>query len=210
MKKRHFLPALPFGALTLIVSFSMPRIPVAEGVKSPIVELEFARTVADVEKVLAGRADIIEAMVRSVVQDRLFLVAYSAFLVVSCYLAWRRWRSNSLLAGIGLGVAAAFFDYLENGVLMDILGGTPAQWSSLLPLLAVYTYIKWGAIAGVFCLLGWYVRRVNVLGRILFGLAIGAIVFMLGSFAAPALAVAFALVTGLLFLFWWIWMIFEG
>lgn len=210
MKKRHFLPALPFGALTLIVAFSMPRIPVAEGVKSPIVELEFARTVADVEKVLAGRADIIEAMVQSVVQDRLFLVAYSAFLVVSCYLAWRRWRSNSLLAGIGLGVAAAFFDYLENGVLMDILGGTPAQWSSLLPLLAVYTYIKWGAIAGVFCLLGWYVRRVNVLGRILFGLAIGAIVFMLGSFAAPALAVAFALVTGLLFLFWWIWMIFEG
>lgn len=210
MKKRYFLPALPLGALTMIVALTMPEIPVSEGVKSPIVELEFARTVADVEKVLAGRADIVEAMVRSVVQDRFFLLAYSTFLIVSCYLAWRRWRSNTLLVGIGLGVAAALFDHFENSVLMGILGGTSAQWPSLLPLLAVYTYIKWGAIAGVFCLLGWYVRRVNTLGRIFFGLSVGAMVFMLGSFAAPVLAVAFALVIGLLFLFWWIWMIFEG
>lgn len=210
MKKRHFLPALPFGALTLIIAFTMPRIPVAEGVKSPIVELEFARTVTDVEKVLAGRADIVEAMVRSVVQDRFFLLAYSAFLVISCYLAWRRWRTNSLLTGIGLGVAAAIFDHLENSVLMGILGETSVQWPALLPLLAVYTYVKWGAIAGVFCLLGWYVRRVNILGQIFFGLSVGAVVFMLGSFAAPVLAVAFSLIIGLLFLLWWIWMIFEG
>jgi hypothetical protein len=210
MKKRHFLPALPFGALTLIIAFTMPRIPVAEGVKSPIVELEFARTIGDVEKVLAGRADIVEAMLRSVVQDRFFLLAYSAFLVVSCYLAWRRWRANSLLTGIGLGVAAAIFDHLENGMLMGILRGTSAEWSTLLPVLAVYTYVKWGAIAGVFCLLGWYVRRVNILGRVFWGLSVGAMVFMLGSFAVPVLAVAFSLVIGLLFLFWWIWMIFEG
>ena len=85
MKKRYFLPALPFGALTLIIAFTMPKIPVAAGVKSPIVELEFARSVADVEKVLAGRADIVEALVQSVMQDRFFLLAYSAFLVISCY-----------------------------------------------------------------------------------------------------------------------------
>lgn len=210
MKKRHFLPALPFGALTLIIALSMPGIPAAEGIKSPIVELEFARSIADVEKVLAGRADIVEAMVLSVRQDSIFLLAYSAFLMISCYLAWRRWRSNALLAGIGLGIAAAVFDYLENGVLMGILGGTPAEWPSLLPSLAIYTYIKWGAIAVVFYLLGWYVRRVNFLGRIFFGLAVGAIMFMLGSFAVPTLAIVFALVTGVLFLFWWIWMIFEG
>lgn len=209
MKKRYFLPALPFGALTLIVALTMPKVPVAEGVKSPIVELEFARSVTDVEKVLAGRADIVEAMVRSVVQDRIFLLAYSAFLVMSCYLAWRRWRSNLLLAGIGLAVAAAIFDHLENGMLMSVLRGTSAEWASFLPLLAVYTYLKWGAIAGVFCLLGWYVRKVNILGRIFFGIAVGAVVFMLGSFAAPLLAVAFALVIGLLFMFWWVWVIFE-
>lgn len=209
MKKRHFLPALPFGALTLIIAFTMPKIPIAAGVKSPIVELEFARSVADVEKVLAGRADIVEALVRSVLQDRFFLLAYSTFLVVSCYLAWRRWRHNMLLAGIGMGVAAALFDHLENRALMGILQGTSVEWPSLLPMLAVYTYIKWGAIAGVFFLLGWYVRGINVLGRMVFGLAIGAVVFMLGSIAAPALAVVFALFIGLLFLFWWIWMIFE-
>ncbi len=209
MKKRYFLPALPFGALTLIIAFTMPEIPVAAGVKSPIVELEFARSVADVEKVLAGRADIVEALVQSVLQDRFFLLAYSAFLVISCYLAWRRWRHNALLSGIGMGVAAAVFDHLENGMLMDILRGTSAEWPALLPMLAIYTYIKWGAIAGVFCLLGWYVREVNILGRMIFGLAVGAVVFMLGSIVAPQLSVVFALFIGLLFLFWWIWMIFE-
>ncbi|MFZ4426832.1 MAG: hypothetical protein ACOYOO_06715 [Saprospiraceae bacterium] len=209
MKKRYFLAALPFGALTLIIAFTMPEIPVAAGVKSPIVELEFARSVADVEKVLAGRADIVEALVQSVLQDRFFLLAYSAFLVISCYLAWRRWRHNALLSGIGMGVAAAVFDHLENGMLMDILRGTSAEWPALLPMLAIYTYIKWGAIAGVFCLLGWYVREVNILGRMIFGLAVGAVVFMLGSIVAPQLSVVFALFIGLLFLFWWIWMIFE-
>ncbi len=210
MKKRHFLPALPFGALTLIVAFTMPEIPVAEGVKSPIVELEFARTVADVEKVLAGRGDIIEALVQSVLKDRIFLLAYSAFLAISCYLAWRRWRHNILLTGIGLAIAAAIFDHLENGVLLGILRGTPSEWPLQLTMLAVYTYVKWGAIAGVFCLLGWYVRGINILGRIFFGLAVGAVICMLGSFIVPLLAIVFALFIGLLFLFWWIWMIFEG
>lgn len=209
MKKRYFLPALPFGALTLIIAFTMAKIPVAEGIKSPVVELEFARSTGDIEKVLAGRADIVEAMVLNVLQDRIFLLAYSAFLIVSCLLAWRKWRQNALVAGAGLGVAAGVFDHLENSVLMIILRGTEADWPAALPDLMIYTYLKWGAIAGVFILLGWFVRAVNVLGRLFFSLASGAGVFLLASIVSPQLSVAFALLIGLLFLFWWIWMIFE-
>ena len=209
MKQRFFLPARPLGALTLIISFTMPTIPAAEGVESPIIALEFARSAADVEQVLAGRRDIIAAMVQSVRQDRIFILAYSAFLMVSCLLAWRRWRKGIVLAGLGLGLAAAIFDYLENGALMAILEGTPALWPAALSDLTVYTYIKWGAITGVFLLLGTFIRAVNVLGKLIFGLSIGATVFLLGSLFAPQLSLAFAMLIALLFLLWWIWMIFE-
>ncbi|MCB9284626.1 MAG: hypothetical protein H6563_11165 [Lewinellaceae bacterium] len=200
MKNRPFLLALPFGLLTLVLALTMPSIPRETGVRNPIVELEFARSAADVQQVLGTGEEVREATLQSVRADRFFLLAYSAFLAVSCFLSWRKKRQWGLLLGIVLSVAAAIFDHFENQQLFQILRSPDADWPSFLSLLSIFTWIKWGAIAAVFLLLGWSYKDLNRFGRVFLAFAGFTALIAVEAVFLPVLVVPFSTLVALLFL----------
>ncbi|MBK8492878.1 MAG: hypothetical protein IPL49_18830 [Saprospirales bacterium] len=164
MKKRPFLLALPFGLLTLVLALTMPSIPKEAGIKNPIVELEFARSAADVHQVLGTGEEVREATFRNVHADRFFLLAYSAFLAVSSFLVARMRRKPWGWIGVSLAVIAAVYDTLENQQLLYILMKPDTEWGPFLFRLSIFTWIKWGAITAAFLFLGWSFKDLNRFG----------------------------------------------
>lgn len=199
MEKRFLAPVVLLGVLTLVLAATMPKVPAVQGVQSTILELEFARDTADVEKILGGREDIRTALIENIRADRFFLLAYSAYLILSCLLLWRRRQNLLLLYGVGLSIAAGVFDHFENGQLMGIVTNPPGAWTDFLPLLTVFTWLKWGALTAVFLLLGWFLQREGLPGKILFALAIAAAVILGASVFMPALVMPYFSLLTLLF-----------
>lgn len=214
MKTRPFLPALPFGLLTLILSLMMPDIPAAPGVRNPIVELEFARNADGVKQVLgvAGQevaeplsGPMVDAFFTNIRADRFFLLAYSSFLAVTCLLAWRQRRRPRFIFAAVLAVVAAVLDHLENGQLLAILETPEREWSVHLAALAAFTWGKWSSITLVFLILGWFWMNSDRLGRIIMVVSwFAAIAALLGAIF-PGVALIFSLIIALLFLMLFVW-----
>ena len=210
MKNRPFLLALPFGLLTLVLALTMPSIPKETGVRNPIVELEFARSAADVKQVLGTGEEVREATIQSVRADRFFLLAYSAFLALSCFLAWRLQRKWWLWLGAGLSVTAAVFDHLENQQLLQILESADLDGPPFLTLLSIFTWIKWGAIAAVFLLLGWSFKDLNRFGRVFLAFAGFVALIAVEAVFFPILVVPFSILVAFLFLLLFLFQLFYS
>jgi len=110
---------------------------------TPIMALELARGPDDLGFLAGPEAAVHRDALRLVhVIDMVFAVAYGALLFAAGRLAGAR----STASAAGLAILA---DWLENAVIFAILerldGGEPV--TSLLPVLAVATWIKWNAIA---------------------------------------------------------------
>lgn len=205
MRNRFFLPALPFGLITLGVAVTMPRVPALPGVGNAIVQLEFARNSDQVAWILGIDSTIRDAVTANVGTDQYFLIAYSLFLAFSCWSAWRWQRKNLLWIGVGLSLAAGLFDHLENQQLLAIVGQEASTWPPHLASLAWFTWLKWGAISAVLLLLGLAIRKVNFLGKVFFGLTGLGLLLYLAAMVVPSLVVPYSGVVGVLFFLLFIW-----
>jgi hypothetical protein len=206
MRKQPFLWALLAGVATAVLIATFPSIPKAPGVRSPIVELEFARSVAEVATITGNYdAAITEAFRSNIAHDRWFILAYTGFLALSCASAWRIRRHYWLIAGVGLAVAAGIFDHIENSALLNLLDSNNSRPEQHLAELHRFTWLKWGSIVAVFLCLAtfqWYSGRV---GR---GMTVFAILTAFAAMSAwfnPAAVLPFTGLISFEFLLLYIW-----
>lgn len=117
-----------------------------------ILAIEFARSAADVERVIGpslaapgDRAirDRIDALNR---HDHVYMAAYGAMLAAGFLLRGRARRRAFTSVGILLVLVGVAFDVLENRMLFA-LTDSPAQLDSPLASLFVFTHMKWSALA---------------------------------------------------------------
>jgi hypothetical protein len=173
MKKNPFLPALILGAAVAVLSALFP--------KAPILEMEFARDAGEVFRIVgfgtvsdAGpNPEIVQAIRDNVAHDRWFIFAYVLFLALSCAVVWRISRSWPALAGLILAMAAGAFDFGENRQILLIINQIDkADFSEALGRLHVFTWLKWGSIALVFCALAPFAWKRGFRGKMLAALSV--------------------------------------
>ncbi len=197
MRRRPFLPALLIGIAMLGIALLLmfPRkgeLPPAQQKTSPVVLLEFARTPQEVyditlfEASQAEHAQMQAYLRRNIQMDTWFILAYTCFLVVSIFIAWRlsgkRWY---LLPVLALALAAGVFDFLENAQLMGILDKLSSDFQAELSRLVIYTHIKWGAMVAVFVGLIPFTWPVEWSGKVLSIAAGVGLLMAIGVWVAP-------------------------
>ncbi len=176
MKRNPFLPALILALAVVSLTILFPQVPPAKGIKSPVIEMEFARSPETVDAVTGYGTEqqetIVDAFRRNTAHDRWFILAYSFFLAVSCAIAWKQGGQPVLLAGAALALAAGVFDFAENRHMMWIWDRLGGDFNAALSRLHLLTWLKWASLGLVFCTLAPFAWRRGVAGKILAGGAV--------------------------------------
>lgn len=124
------------------------------GMVTPVLALELARTPDEVEKAFGAEASTEREawrtrMVRATWIDFGLLAAYGTFLAgVALELARR--GSRVARAGIVLAPLAACADVAEDAALLTIFANLGSSYEGALGWLAIFTWVKWFALAGYF------------------------------------------------------------
>jgi len=139
--------------IVLVVQFGdeslPPGAPMAEGFETPILALEFAGSESDLA-FLEGEvgAPLRQEMQRVQALDFWFPIAYAGLAFWFFIGAFLRGQKLAVI-GVLLAMATIFADWNENAAIdaMLIMMNDGASAASLLPDLAIGTWIKWGLIA---------------------------------------------------------------
>jgi hypothetical protein len=124
------------------------------GMVTPVLALELARTPDEVEKAFGSEGSTEREawrtrMVRATWIDFGLLAAYGTFLAgVALELA--RQGSRVARAGIVLAPLAACADVAEDAELLTIFANLGSSYEGSLGWLAIFTWVKWFALAGYF------------------------------------------------------------
>jgi len=110
-----------------------------------------------------------------------------------------------LWIGMGFSIAAAVFDHFENRQILEMMGSEETSWAEFLPLLALFTWLKWGSIVLVFLILGWFLKGQNSFGKVIFGTALLSAAMGVVAGFMPAMALYFTGFVFLLFLLLFFW-----
>lgn len=119
------------------------------GFKGPVIALEFAGSVCDIEGILGGDEHQNRKDIRSALGfDTYFIIAYWLFFVVMGVvltqrgLQWVTWIGVAAILG---GTGAAIFDFIENSRIRKVLDTPLAQTTSEMALnIRAATLWKWG------------------------------------------------------------------
>lgn len=162
-------------ALALTCIFPSAMGPLPEGMSTPIIAFELARTSAEVEAMF-GPLGLERSVWRALMEvgnrvDYLFMLAYGGF-----YVTFARALAPGGVRGtriaIALGVLAPLMDVAENRELLAIGSALGGSYAPALLRLQWFTWLKWFACCGV--LLSWMpgLVRAGLLGRLVAALAL--------------------------------------
>jgi len=125
---------------------------------SPMIEFEFVNNQLDVEAIFGGfnnyDENIISALLEFNDYDIIFMIAYSAFLIL-LFSSFYKIKANKIfLVAVFLAVIAGIFDFLENIQLNQIMFNTiiGENYIQNIALLKIFTWIKWFALALTFAI----------------------------------------------------------
>lgn len=160
-------------SIILLVSGPRKAVKLPAGFYTPVVAFEFMETRAEVLDLFghapsAERASLVSEMDRTNRIDFLYMIAYTLFLVIlsaACRVnSGKKWFI--LPACISLVVLGA--DVTENIQLLAITAKiNEYEISHELYLLRIFTWIKWGGLAGVFLTLVPFMRGRGICGGII-------------------------------------------
>lgn len=141
--------------------------PLPEGLRTPILALELARSTAELEHMFgpvgSQRAEWIALVDRGNTIDFAFILTYGAFM----WAAARAFITHRARARLGtfIAVVAAVGDAVENAALLAITARLGGEYGGALRTLMVATWIKWFALAGWLALLAPSVHMRGVFGK---------------------------------------------
>lgn len=121
-----FLAGLLVLVLTAIIFPLFPQeMAIPNGVDSPVIAFEFARTQADLVAVFGEtgdplRSERIQAMDQGNRVDFAYMAAYSAFIALFFCAAWRKTKRTIWLLFASIGLLAGISDAVENTILFAI------------------------------------------------------------------------------------------
>ncbi len=150
--------------------------PLPEGMWSPIVAFELARSPAEVEAMFgaagsAERGAWVAAMDLGNQLDFVFLLAYGAVLLLFSRALRERGLPRVPSLGERIVVVAPVADVFENVQLLTITENLGGEYRAALGRLILFTWMKWFAIA--FVMVTWIpaLARAGRMGRVVAGLA---------------------------------------
>jgi len=179
--RRPFLISALFGLGIIVISLVMlisgpsrtGQLP--DGYFTPVVAFEFSTTPQAIMTIFADvDGNVSEPMINSMTNntflDFLFLIVYGGFLFSFALTCIRISGNRLYYFSAGLAVLAPLFDILENVQLLAIMkaltAGDPANMTPALGLLGVFTWLKWGALALYFVMLGPFLSSRGRYGRL--------------------------------------------
>jgi hypothetical protein len=213
MRKRpFFIPGLIGVAVILVSVLNLLVFPQTspgqiEGLRSPIIAFEFAKTVEEINTLFgpAGspeQAEMVQKMNQGNMLDFLYMLLYSGFLV-SFSIAAKKQRPMGLWpVAVGLALLALVSDMLENLQLFQITNNlTSGDFVDSLTRLHWFTWLKWGSLAFYFLVISVWLLGNGRFGK--FIAVVAELTFLLGLFAFAArgfITELFALSVALTFL----------
>lgn len=173
--------------------------PLPEGMWSPIVAFELARSPAEIEAMFgaAGSAERdawVAAMDLGNQLDFVFLLAYGAVLLLFSRALRERGLPRAPSIGERIVLVALVADAFENVQLLTITENLGGEYRAALGQLMLYTWMKWIAIALVMATWIPELARAGRMGRVVAGLAgLTAITTIVAAFVRGVAAEAMAL-----------------
>lgn len=169
------------GALTVALALGLTFIfpskmgPLPQGMRTPIIAFELARSVDEVETMFgapesAERAAYVRAMDRGNYQDFAFLVLYGLFFMALSR-ALIESGSKSAQWGRWLASLPSAMDAMENVQLLAITRSLGGDYAEALSRLQIVTWAKWIGIALIFATWIPALWSRGVAGRVTAGLA---------------------------------------
>ena len=159
--KHPFAPTglfiFPILVLVFFMEFYLPS-DAPEGYKSFIVAFEFAKTPLEIQTLFTGlSSETIKNIDKANYIDFGFMLAYSLFLGLIFKKAAKVFKKRWLFLGIFLSAFIFLADFTENIFLLNItkiyLSGSEIEiLISILKILHLVTWLKWGGLAMAFVL----------------------------------------------------------
>ncbi len=191
----------------------VPTMP--EGFKTPILAFEFVRTNQEVIDLFgqdgAIRAQLVQAFDLGSWVDFVYMALYSAFLFSFAQTIIKLTGRKLFYAAAALAVVIFLADLMENVQLLGITAVIDTgNFEQQLPLLYLFTWIKWGGLAICFLLLTPYFFTQSFFARIIgivaiFSFALAGAAFLnrsaLNEYYALSVALMFLLMIG--YSFWY-------
>ncbi|HPS59178.1 MAG TPA: hypothetical protein PK514_13820 [Spirochaetota bacterium] len=160
-------------SIILLVSGPQKADRLPAGFYTPVVAFEFIETHAEVLDLFGNtpsteRTGLAAAMDRTNRIDFLYMLGYTAFLVIFSAACCRNTGSRWCFLSISIALIVLAADAAENIQLLAITAkiDTPDMSLELL-LLHIFTWIKWGGLSAVFLTLIPYMINRGIYGRII-------------------------------------------
>lgn len=199
--------AVIFLSIVLLASGPQKAAGLPAGFYTPVVAFEFIQSRTEVLELFGNTASternsLITAMDRTNRIDFVYMLAYTAFLVIFSAACFRITGSRWFLVPIGIAIVVLAADALENIQLLAITAKIDASdISHELLLLHISTWIKWGGLSAVFLALIPFMKSAGIYGRIITALSICTAFTGIAAFIhRSVLNELFALMTALMFM----------